>query len=363
MRYTAGCDSLRYTHRGLTADCLEYITDWFREFFDKSLDFESAHPRRIGQQYDVCIPTECNGGLFAYNKKENGLLNCLISFGGSLLSALQPAKLQDLIHLMDGYGFEATRFDSCIDDYDWSLDLAKIDEAIAAGNLKYSDRGTKIDNFGSRRIEQGFTRYFGCRSSERFGRIYDKLAQTDGRIESMRLEAELKGAQAKAVIADLLTIPIGDSMAFVGRLAAVTLGVFEFIDRSVDKRADRCPRLDWWHQFCQRFPGHVRYRVQREKTTIRRKQQWMESYVAKSLAVVRDGVGRMPFDEWLHKLVESGSARMKSHDYKVVEAHQVYLLKNTGRWPIDLPPHLWTEVNVAHLMTKPITKEHKGKAV
>jgi hypothetical protein len=66
-------------------------------------------------------------------------------------------------------------------------------------------------------------------------------------------------------------------------------------------------------------------------------------------------MGRYDFYNWLESEIAKGHSRMNARDYNKVENYQIRRLKDTGRWPVDLPPHQWRKVSMQELMCKPLT--------
>lgn len=351
MRFTTSIDYIRVVHRNLDISIVECIDDWFREFFSTSLDYSSCSPIKVGRLFQNHVTTPCCSGVFNFNVNESGSYDAMLEFRGALLRTLHPEGLRELCQLLHGYDFRCTRLDPCIDDYDKVLDFALVDEALDAKNVKYFPAGNSVNGWGN---DAGRTRYFGTRSSSRHGRLYDKFVESRGEMDCYRLEAELKASHAAVAFSNLSVADCGLA-DWVGMISSVCLGVFDFVDRTADEKIERCPRLSWWEKFCSYFPGHVRYRVHKPTTTIQKTREWFGRSVSKSLATVREAMGNYDFCNWLDSEIAKGRARMTCRDYKKVEAYQVRRLRDTGRWPADLPPHLWNEVNVQELLRKPIT--------
>lgn len=350
MRFTSSIDYIRVVHRDLHSSVVEFLDDWFREFFSTSLDYSCCSPIKVGRLFQNHVTTPCGSGVFNFNISESGSYDAMLEFRGALLRTLHPERLREFCQLLHGYEFRCTRLDPCIDDYDKVLDFALVDEALAVKNVKYFDGGNSVTGWGD---DAGRTRYFGKRGSSRYGRLYDKSVESRGEMDCYRLEAELKASHAAVAFSNLSVADCGLA-DWVGMISSVCLGVFDFIDRTADKKIERCPRLSWWEKFCSYFPGHVRYRVHKPTTTIQKTREWFGRSVAKSLATVREAMGKHHFYRWLNSQMNKGYARMNDRDYKKVERYQICRLRELGRWPADLPPHLWNEVNMQELLHKPV---------
>jgi hypothetical protein len=111
--------------------------------------------------------------------------------------------------------------------------------AINAGN--FNSRCLSIADRDWNENAQGRTAYLGGRGQRKARRIrvYDKRGFN-------RCEGELREHWAKSIGRQLAVTPLeGWPRLAVGHLR----GIADFVDRSADKRADRCPLLPWWAEF------------------------------------------------------------------------------------------------------------------
>lgn len=91
-----------------------------------------------------------------------------------------------------------SRLDLCYDDFDYRKHFSPHDFGRFAMNMQISTSTNKMQFISSTQT-RGATFYLGSRGGERYLRIYDKNYESNGAIDSVRYELQLRGAQANAV--------------------------------------------------------------------------------------------------------------------------------------------------------------------
>lgn len=207
---------------------------------------------------------------------------------GKSCDKLGAWRLLGLVQQLHQLGGHAVRLDPAVDDFDRRLSLDEIDRAARAGNVarfRSYDRRHPIDPITGE--VKGDTCYFGVRGSNgggRYLRVYDKALETGGEANCIRAECEFTQEPARLLGADLAACRSVEEMTAV--LAAAVGGCVDFIERSGKVHLERMDRLPWWADFLERLGSAVRYSVQRVKTTIEGKLEWIRRQVAKSAAQV-----------------------------------------------------------------------------
>jgi hypothetical protein len=133
--------------------------------------------------------------------------------------------------------WHALRVDLAFDHV--AFDPRTFDAAVAAGN--FNSRALSVADRDWNENALGSTAYLGGRGQRKARRIrvYNKRGFN-------RCEAELRDVWAKSVVRQLADTPLEEwPRLAVGQLR----GIADFIDRSADKRVDRCPLLPWWAEF------------------------------------------------------------------------------------------------------------------
>jgi hypothetical protein len=120
-----------------------------------------------------------------------------------------------------------------------AFDPATVRSAIDAGN--FNSRCLSVADRDWNENAQGRTAYLGGRGQrkDRRLRVYDKRGYN-------RCEGELRGQWARTAVRALAVAPVEEwPRIAIGHLR----GIADFVDRTADKRKDRCPLLAWWEAF------------------------------------------------------------------------------------------------------------------
>jgi hypothetical protein len=166
-------------------------------------------------------------------------------------------KLFDIEEIL-GYKIKICRIDLAVDDFTGALSRHIIEKHINEGNIVTTSRRSQVvENsivitYNGKGQYAGYTRYIGSRNSDRFVRIYDKLAEQKRKgaiFNSMfkhwyRFEIEYKDAYAMRIVNAIRHL--GSKFAeFWGR------NILEHL-RFVDERksnASRSQLSEWWTNF------------------------------------------------------------------------------------------------------------------
>jgi DNA relaxase NicK len=202
-----------------------------------------------------------------------------------------------------------SRIDICVDDFTKRLTFDHLSAALKDKNYSGFRTCQGIQNYDD---ANGWTIYLGSRQSEHMVRIYNKSAESLGRVDSIRWESEYKGEKANAIFKSLARAVTLDSS--VKLLKGYVLGKVQFIDRS-DKNLERCNMLDWWLEFVM-YLGYERCQVLCEKpvTSIESKVIWIKKQVEKALALVSRAYGSERFQVFVDECVASGGDRLRRFD-------------------------------------------------
>jgi DNA relaxase NicK len=228
-------------------------------------------------------------------------------------------------------GGRASRLDIAIDDYSKSITGELFGEALREGNFKYYDVSsyTAYQNGNG-----GWTYTMGSRQSDRYVRYYNKGVESEGRIDSYRLEVELKGGQALGVFDELCECVGADDMLV--KAAGYCIGAIELVDRGADVNISRCPRLSWWDEFCCRVGTAIRYKVESLPSTIFRSMEWISRSVTTTIATIFEAMGADLGRMWLDREISKGATRLDSRHWARVETYQARRRKGNVRMEMAL---------------------------
>ena len=264
------------------------------------------------------------GMRFAWTKpNEAGCVSLWFSIPASSIVRVAMQPLVDWLYCANAaYSFSMTRLDFALDDFSKSLLPEDFDAAHNDGNIVGNPNYKKIDSYDER--GRGFTRYIGSRESERILRLYDKSIQSNGLINSHRLEVEFKGDKAKLYFAGLLECL--DLQAVTTYILESIVGSVDFRDKSVDTCVTRCPRLGWWQKFIDfvSASGGLRLSAPRKVSSFSDTMNWMSRSVSSSLACLHQVFGHTDFLDRINRLVVHGKGKLSTK-----HIHQMGLLRRS----------------------------------
>lgn len=269
--------------------------------------YEPHSPRKMGRVWESS--GRCaNGFAFLCNQRsdeEGGGYDVWMSFPGALLSSRSVRHWWKACKgLRQLVGFRATRFDIALDDYDKSVDLNLIREAILAGNV----RGLKLDSKKSYRFidspKGGWTTQLGAPKSAAGLCVYDKEAESEGKLPCHRWEQRLKADYAAQALDDWLKFGSKGFEEVSSRyLGGLVVGRYEFIDRVSkpdEKNLSRIPELPWWKVFVDRVGCQIKHARKRPVFSIGRSMRWVIRQVVTTLVILKKVMGSEEFYAWLN---------------------------------------------------------------
>jgi hypothetical protein len=311
----------------VTLDTFEDFILNLCEFFDDVPVWSLGQSYSVGQRKYANHCRSARGLIFAWDSPEvDEPIRLWVSFRGSLLSQLSPENRQFLFLFLSEYSFECTRVDFALDDFNRLIKPSQLHKAIANHNFFNYDKATAISGSDRRDphySDGNFTFYFGSRQSSRFGRIYDKRAESEGQIEAVRLELEVKHKLARSYFQELLPSCnpnfVGEDSPFSILCRSFVLGAFDFRDRSKGFGSRlKCPPLPWWQKFVDRCEvDPIRLSPGRVRPSLEVKREWHRRQVAKSLAIFQ-AVDPAGFQSYVGELVSDGTYRLTKADRALV---------------------------------------------
>ena len=209
-----------------------------------------------------------------------------------------------------------SRIDIACDDREGFLNMEEIVEKVQANeiNSRMTKRSVIVSFDGTQR--SGSTIYLGAPSSDFRVRIYDKALEEGVDGHWIRVELVMRHKNAAAFAEQMNSAPS------VGKLAAqVVNDKFSFIERD-DSNITRCTVCGWWQSFVDELESVrlvARCVIQH---SVERIENWIESQVGPSLAVILNTLGWPHLFELARAVAGRLSARQLSliSDYNALQA-------------------------------------------
>lgn len=201
-----------------------------------------------------------------------------------------------------------SRLDIACDDREGFLNMEEIVEKVQANeiNSRMTKRSVIVSFDGTQR--SGSTIYLGAPSSDFRVRIYDKALEEGVDGHWIRVELVMRHKNAAAFVEQMNSAPS------VGKLAAqVVNDKFSFIERD-DSNITRCTVCGWWRSFVDELESVrlvARCVVQH---SVERIENWIESQVGPSLAVILNTLG------WPHlfELARAAAGRLSAWQLSLI---------------------------------------------
>ena len=201
-----------------------------------------------------------------------------------------------------------SRLDIACDDREGFLNMEEIVEKVQANeiNSRMTKRSVIVSFDGTQR--SGSTIYLGAPSSDFRVRIYDKALEEGVDGHWIRVELVMRHKNAAAFVAQMNSAPS------VGKLAAqVVNDKFSFIERD-DSNITRCTVCGWWQSFVDELESVrlvARCVIQH---SVERIENWIESQVGPSLAVILNTLG------WPHlfELARAAAGRLSARQLSLI---------------------------------------------
>lgn len=239
--------------------------------------------------------------------------------GTSMARADLPALFTFLAIQQDTFKIEASRCDLALDDRDRFTKREYLIAAVDAGNYSGADTALPFEPRNRGKIE-GWSYYFGSRTSDSMLRIYDKLYESKGENKSIRWELQLRRKLADEAFQKLLLFSDGKPKDMAKFIAATVLGKISFIDRSTgDKNLERCSILPWFQQLIERTTLPIKLRVPREKTTLQKSINHVDKSASKTLGKFAKKMGIAAVASWAVAMANAGMSRLTPSDMRELE--------------------------------------------
>lgn len=287
------------------ADELPHYFAILEEMTKEKLDLNPDKPTMCGRAW-ANSGRSPNGMRVGWDTEidRDGNARCFVIIPGGVLSALEPTKVWSIAKYLRLLGFGCSRIDLTVDDFKKRLKKELIKKAILAGNYSKFRKHPISDSLDA---EGGWTQYFGRRESARFTRLYDKNAESKGKINSLRLETQFNAKTANIVLDKWLAISpehLGEDWekASAKYIFQSVVGSIDFVDRAsnpAEKNVSRLKRLGWWDKFCKLAEGTIYHTAPTPKQSLQKAVGWMKRQVLKSMKCVMEAFGEELAKKWL----------------------------------------------------------------
>jgi hypothetical protein len=299
-----------------------------QEYTNERWVYFPGRGRFCGKQWNNSVQG-INKAIALYNlpSEEGGQLgHCFLSFPATALNGIDIRDVwRMLLGLTTVWHFKATRFDVALDDYAKRITYEMLHDA--ARNKNYTGfRNPPVVHHSYDKMGQivGWTFSFGNRLGDCVFRAYDKGTESEGEIDSVRLEAEFHDELAQKVVADWVAIEPQSFDEFSPiYLANVVVGRITFIQRSKDKNISRMPILDWWQDILDEVGTGIRHTVKAVKTTLEQKKEWITRQVSTQLAMFSKIMGMKEFFSYLKAELKGGQERFTDYHVAFIDHYKM----------------------------------------
>lgn len=347
-------DWLEFTYRAPECETGEDVFNKFREDFPEfELDWQKnadqcyllGHGRNF---YDTvfCFSDEYTVSYHSIKDKMgvhvtfpgHGIWKISDIFGFSDINEVEACK--KLFQILDERNCTITRLDIAYDDY--TKTFTPLDFNIWMTQERITSE-SRCWNYITSSRANGDTFYLGKRGRDRYLRVYDKNYESDGKINAIRYEFELKEKWSKAVqnkvlndelfnFADLLDsmFTVKEDWGFSGNYDCTKSG-----DKSLSgvesTRKNRAKVDEKWHLFLETIRKTQDAEIvlalpkEKEQYSLKRLDRWLNEYIAPSLFIYRSVVGHEAFNNMIDDIVCKLKPKQKALIKKFQDEKEEYL--------------------------------------
>lgn len=261
------------------------------------------------------------GAIIAWNhidtEMRRGDIDWWLCLPASMLKGCDVGLLRRFLKFLFEMDFKCTRIDLAIDDYTKSIQkdtfIQACDSDLHHGFQTYGEQWQK-----TRKKPKGWTFYMGSFGSDKLYRFYNKSVESNGEIDSYRLEGQFRDTNANMIFNHLVQQPKNDK-AFLRDIASVTYSCIDFYSGERDKKE----RVEWWENFRDLVKASdIEIGCGRSKTTIEKSMEWLEKSVIRTLATVEEfyEATNQDFAEFLNASLEAGRRKIRDVHKTIVKS-------------------------------------------
>src|SRR5579875_1270134 len=208
-----------------------------------------------------------------------------VSICGAEIGALACDEVLRLLRSLAEFGFNCSRIDCRLDDFDRRVLVPEVAAAVRAGDFLSFRSSRCIESSSSR--GKGVTVELGKRGSCGSGKFlvcYDKFIESRGRINSIRWEMRFYGDRAREVFNCLRRMEVP---AFLQAVGAFVVGNVDFrVSAGGERHKERCERYSWFESLRIAAGGAVAAVCRPVVRGLEHVYQWIKSAVAPRLALL-----------------------------------------------------------------------------
>ncbi len=232
-----------------------------------------------------------------------------VQLKGDICQSMEEAQMRGLLGWLDAKGAKASRIDLAADDFNKIVRAKDVWEALDRGD--WSSHILEGNWTRDETLHGGMTVYGGGKGSRQKLRVYDKDEQSGGLIPATRWELQVRDDAAERMLKRLVLERWGKVWA--ERL----LQMVEFVDRTVDEKPRRCPRLGWFEALVGSAEKEQGVYAPKPLPTLEQRRKWFKTTCGPTAAmIVKDDGGDIGF---LLETVKSGESRLKSKHRTMLE--------------------------------------------
>jgi DNA relaxase NicK len=229
---------------------------------------------------------------------------------GQALDRITKTDLHLFLLSLNQFNPTCTRIDVFFDDFDRTINIGELHGIIKNHDYSGFRKGQVKQGFDSGRLihdEVDFGKR-GENGSGKYLRIYDKVLESKGEKNCIRLEIEFTRKRAQIVFERLSCVTSNEALATL--CGALVAGSIKFVQRNGDKHISRLVVYDFWRDILDLL-GSVVIRVPVRKSDIAGKYNFIFKQVSPTLALLRGTfIDNEDFFYWLDDVIGEGELRM-----------------------------------------------------
>lgn len=288
--------------------------------------FNESWSSPLSRGFFMCRNVEFNEDSEKFTPPQQKHGWAFFQLGAGIIENLVPRWFFSFLGELRGVGFRPTRIDISYDDYDRLIPVRSLWGFKELGMITRFRKGKPhlqhVEKKGT--FWEGVT--LGSRGDNGGGfyvRYYDKSIESKGKINAIRLEAEITGEKARAVWDELsnhLSEGWSDNLEqreaeFCRKLAGILGSVFDIVHKSKTGHLHRSPRLKTWQDFLDGLTDSlVRLTNHKRRSSLAQKIDAFRRQWAPMLAVFRAVMfgstdGFQSFSELIAYILSDGESR------------------------------------------------------
>ncbi len=252
-----------------------------------------------GESFDHSFKS-VRGKLYGGFRREEQTWKMLLQVPGSYWSQLHSNNYLPFISFLLDCGFNTTRFDVALDDYNRRIDFNSIKKMGELGHYRFVNSYKCIESAIVRGADLVPTCYFG--SSDKILRFYD--AEVVHGIEADRWELQLRDHHARNVVDQYL-----ENSNCLGTFVTGAID-FGFYSSS---SSHSFQRVNWWQSLMEAAKGARKINLPDFEPCFEKSENWLYNQVSPTLAVAFHGYGIQQFSSFILNLISEGTKRLKSY--------------------------------------------------